>query len=249
MEIPLNIYNVLPTTFYTLAIIGLVCCFMMPFLVVLFSLMPKIGAKLVHFVMWVGSKLRIVKNPTETTIKTIKNVIHNATCLKKICKNPLVFILSFFISFLEHAANVTMAFCVLKAFGYDIFQTVNGVATDVGLIKEWLQVAQICILIFASITFIPTPGNSGAADLSFFLLFEVGLYAGLAFPAMVVWRGFSFYSYIVIGFVFATLKKKADHNREQQMQLTEAADGFIAGNAASQNDDGVETVDDGGQNE
>ena len=249
LEIPLNIYNVLPTTFYTLAIIGLVCCFMMPFLVVLFSLMPKIGAKLVHFVMWVGSKLRIVKNPKETTIKTIKNVIHNATCLKKICKNPLVFILSFFISFLEHAANVTMAFCVLKAFGYDIFQTVNGVATDVGLIKEWLQVAQICILIFASITFIPTPGNSGAADLSFFLLFEVGLYAGLAFPAMVVWRGFSFYSYIVIGFVFATLKKKADHKREQQMQLTETADGFIAGNAASQNDDGVETVDDGGQNE
>ena len=66
---------------------------------------------------------------------------------------------------------------------------------------------------------------------------------------MVVWRGFSFYSYIVIGFVFATLKKKADHKREQQMQLTETADGFIAGNAASQNDDGVETVDDGGQNE
>lgn len=245
LEIPLNIYNVLPTTFYTLAIIGLICCFMMPFLVLLFSLMPKIGAKLVHFVMWVGSKLRIVKNPKETTIKTIKNVIHNATCLKKICKNPLVFILSFLLSFLEHAASVSMAFFVLKAFGYGT----TGALVDVPLTKQWLQVAQICILIFASITFIPTPGNSGAADLSFFLLFEVGLFAGLAFPAMVIWRGFSFYSYIIIGFVFATLKKKADHKREQQMQLTETTDGFIAGDSASQSNDSVETVDDGGQNE
>ncbi|MBR2449287.1 MAG: flippase-like domain-containing protein [Clostridia bacterium] len=249
LDIPLNLYNVLPTTFYTLAIIGLICCFMMPFLVVLFSLMPKIGAKLVHFIMWVGSKLRIVKNPKETTIKTVKNVIHNATCLKKICKNPLVFILSFLVSFLEHAASVSMAFFVLKAFGYDITQTINGVTTDVGLVKEWLQVAQICILIFASITFIPTPGNSGAADLSFFLLFEVGLYAGLAFPAMVIWRGFSFYSYIIIGFIFATLKKKADHKREQMELQAVSSDGFISGQGEQKTNLESSTKNNNGQNE
>ncbi len=244
LDIPLNIYNVLPTTFYTLAIIGLICCFIMPFLVVLFSLMPKIGAKLVHLVMWVGSKLRIVKNPKETTIKTVKNVIHNATCLKKICKNPLVFILSFLVSFLEHAASVSMAFFVLKAFGYGT----TGALADVSMTKQWLQVAQICILIFASVTFIPTPGNSGAADLSFFLLFEVGLYAGLAFPAMVIWRGFSFYSYIIIGFIFATLKKKADHKREQMELQAVSSDGFISEQSEQTNvESPTENID--GQNE
>ena len=235
LEIPLNIYNVLPTTFYTLAIFGLICCFMMPSLVVIFSLMPRIGAKLVHFVMWVGNKLRIVKNPKETTIKTVKNVVHNASCLKKICKNPIVFITCFLLSFLEHAATVSMAFFVLKAFGYGT----TGALIDVNITKQWLQVAQICILIFASVTFIPTPGNSGAADLSFFLLFEVGLFAGLAFPAMLIWRCFSFYSYIIIGFVFATLKKKADQKRNQQTLAF--SDGFISDN--SQNEDESETVD------
>ena len=221
LEIPLNIYALWPTTFSTLAIIGLACCFVMPFLVMLFSLMPKIGAKLVHFVMWIGGKLRIVKSPKETTIKTVKNVIHNATCLKKICANPLVFISSFLISFLEHFASTSIAFFVLKAFGYEI--------ADVSLTKEWLQVMQICIILFASVTFIPTPGNSGAADLSFFLLFEVGLYAGFAFPAMVVWRIFCFYSYIIIGFVFATLKKRADLKQEALMVKLAEPSGFMAG--------------------
>ena len=67
----------------------------------------------------------------------------------------------------------------------------------------------------SAISFIPTPGNSGAADLSFFLLFEAVLVSGLAFPAMVVWRLFSFYSTIIIGFLFATFKKKSDLKKQK----------------------------------
>ncbi len=227
LEIPLNIYALWPTTFLTLSIIGVACCFIMPFLVTLFSLMPKIGAKLVHFVMWIGGKLRIVKSPKETTIKTVKNVAHNASCLKKICSNPLVFIASFLISFLEHFASTSIAFFVLKAFGYEI--------VGVPFVKEWLQVIQICLILFAAVTFIPTPGNSGAADLSFFLLFEVGLFAGLAFPAMLVWRGFCFYSYIVIGFLFATLKKRSDLKQEAMMANLAPPDGFMAGDSDIEN--------------
>ena len=88
----------------------------------------------------------------------------------------------------------------------------KGFGLDLGLpfISEWIIICSICFILFASITFIPTPGNSGAADLSFFLLFEAVLFAGLAFPAMLVWRLFSFYSTIIVGFTFATLKKKSD---------------------------------------
>lgn len=230
-NIPLNIYALLPTTFLTLAIIGLICCLVMPLLVTIFSLTPKIGTRLVHFVMWIGGKLRLVKNPKETTLKTIKNVVHNATCLKKICSNPIVFISSFLVSFLEHLASVSIAFFVLRAFGYGTTGTLEGVST----FTKWVQVAQICIILFASVAFIPTPGNSGAADLSFFLLFEVGLYAGLAFPAMATWRLFCFYSYIIIGFVFATLKKRADNKKEALLQTQ--TDGFIDGEASTNIDE------------
>ena len=111
------------------------------------------------------------------------------------------FLSLFLLSFLENISSVSIAFFVLKGFGLDL---------GLSFITEWIIICSICFILFASITFIPTPGNSGAADLSFFLLFETVLFAGLAFPAMLVWRLFSFYSTIILGFTFATLKKKAD---------------------------------------
>ena len=81
-------------------------------------------------------------------------------------------------------------------------------------VKGWLQICQLGAMLLLSVSFIPTPGNSGAADLSFYVLFAVGLPAGFAFPAMVVWRLISFYSYIIIGFIFATLKKRSDLKKQ-----------------------------------
>ena len=198
---PSALYGIFSPAFYTLTIIGLGCCIFVPSLVVFFSLLPRIGAKLVYFVIRVGKKLRIVKKPQETLQKTIKTVVHNSHCLKKIASKPLLFLSLFILSFLENLANVSIAFFVLKGFGLDLGLT---------FITEWLIICSICFILFASITFIPTPGNSGAADLSFFLLFETVLFAGLAFPAMLVWRLFSFYSTIILGFTFATLKKRSD---------------------------------------
>ena len=76
----------------------------------------------------------------------------------------------------------------------------------------------------AGLTHIPTPGNSGAADLSFYVLFSTGLTtAGLAFPAMVVWRILSFYSLIIIGFIFTTVYKK-HHKKPEFAELNEDSD-------------------------
>ena len=194
-----------PAIVNVVAIIGLCCCLFMPLLVVVFSMLPKVGAKLVHVVMKLGAKLRIIKNPKETTMKTIKTVVHNSHCIKKIATSPLLFSSTFLLSFLEHIANTSIAFFCLKTFGYP-----TGITTSSSFIIEWLQVISICLILYSSISFIPTPGNSGAADLSFFVLFAVGLASGLAFPAMVTWRIMSFYSTLIIGFSFATLKKRAD---------------------------------------
>lgn len=214
LEIAANVYGIFPNTIRLFAIIGLSMCTLMPLLVIVFCLTPRIGAMGVNFVMWLGGKLRIVKKPRETTMKTIKNVIHNAECLKKICRKPITFILSFILSFIEHLANASLAFFILKAFGYDVVSTINGVEVDVTVMKEWLQTVQISLILLASISFIPTPGNSGAADLSFYNFFEVGLKAGLAFPATLIWRCFCFYSHIVVGFVFATMKKRSDYKKD-----------------------------------
>ena len=85
----------------------------------------------------------------------------------------------------------------------------------------YVQISQLFLMLLLAISFIPTPGNSGAADLSFYMLFAIGLPVGFAFPAMVVWRILSFYSYIIIRYVFATTKKRSDTKKEQKVQKAE----------------------------
>jgi len=210
-DAPNYLIGVFPPAFYTLTIIGLFCCLFVPSLVILFSMLPRVGAKLVYLVIKIGTKLRIVKKPQETLQKTIKTVVHNSHCLKKIASKPLIFLSLLLLSFLENIASTSIAFFVLKGFGFDI--------ASLSFIAEWAIICTFSFVLFASITFIPTPGNSGAADLSFFLLFEAVLFSGLAFPAMLVWRLFHFYSTIILGFTFATLKKKSDLKKAKKQTI------------------------------
>ena len=211
-----KIYYSFPPTFKVLAIIGLSFCMLLPILVILFSLLPKFGAKIVHFVMFIGGKLRIIKKPKETEYKTVKNIIHNSQCLKKIFSRPLAATACFLLSLLEQVASVSIAYFSLKTFGFGTLS-----AKSVPPLLEWAQIAQLVTLLNFAVSFIPTPGNSGAADLSFYLLFSSSLAAGMSFPAMSVWRLLAFYSYIIIGFIFATLKKRADKRKEIYPELPE----------------------------
>lgn len=210
---PLTLINAFPPVFYVLTIVGLCCCMFVPLMVVLFSMLPRVGARLVYFVIKLGTKLRIIKEPEKTLQSTIKTVVHNSHCLKKIAVKPFLFITLLVFSFLENIANVSIAFFVLKGFGLNL---------GLPFMQEWLIIASICFILYASITFIPTPGNSGAADLSFFILFESVLFAGLAFPAMMVWRLFSFYSTIILGFLFVILKKRADKKSAKLNNTTQS---------------------------
>ena len=207
LNIPNDFMVQFPALFNVLAIIGLSTCFLMPFLVVLFSLLPKVGAKLVGLFACLGGKFRFLKDPKKTAFRTLKTIIHNARCIKKFAQSPFALIATFVLSLIETSAMCSIAYFSLKFFGYD--------NPDAGGFLEWLQILQLSVILYAAISFIPTPGNSGAADLSFYLLFSVGLtVAGLAFTAMAVWRILSYYSYIVIGFIFTTANKKRNHKLE-----------------------------------
>ncbi len=202
-----ELYGTFPITFTVMAIVGLVLCFITPFLIFIFCLMPRFGALLVHFAIFIGGKLRLIRNPKKTTYKFIKNIVHNTQCLKKIFTKPIPAILCFILSFCEHIASASIAYFALKTFGFN--------SGESNVVLEWIQIVQIVMMLTYAISFIPTPGNAGAADLSFYLLFSTSLAAGLAFPAMVLWRMMGFYSFIVIGFTFATLKKRSDHRKER----------------------------------
>ncbi|MDY6367222.1 MAG: lysylphosphatidylglycerol synthase transmembrane domain-containing protein [Clostridia bacterium] len=195
----------------TLAIAGLILGFLMPLTVVTFCFFPRVGAFFVKIAIWFGSKLRIVKNPKLTTQKTMRTVINNATCLKKISTNPLVFISSFLMGMCEQLALLSIAYFTLRFFGFDM--------VGVGGFMEWMQMIEVCVILQAAVSFFPTPGNSGAADLSFYFLFETGLKrGGFTFPAMITWRLLSYYSILIIGFIFLTVKKATEKKHGLPLQ-------------------------------
>lgn len=207
LKIPDLMISAIPTVISAVAIFGLCLAASVPFFTILFSFNPKIGAKIVDFVFFIGGKLKIVKSPEKSREKTVNSIVSNANCLKRLSRMPVLFTAETVLSFAEQLANCSIAYFTLKFFGFN-WNAQSGIA-------EWLQVVQLCFILYAAISFIPTPGNSGAADLSFYLLFDTGLgisadiaYGGLAFPAMLVWRFFSFYIYIIIGFIFTAIDKK-----------------------------------------
>lgn len=207
LGIPENMVAAIPRIISIIATVGLLLAFSVPLFVILFSFNSKVGEKLVTFVFFLGKKLKIVKNPAASKTKTLKSLTTNANCLKKLATNPVVFALDFLMSFGEQLSLCSIAYFTLKFFGFD-WSSRTG-------FTEWLQVVQLCFILYAAISFIPTPGNSGAADLSFYLLFDTGLglsgtnvYGGLAFPAMIVWRFLSFYSFIIIGFIYTAIARK-----------------------------------------
>ncbi|MBR2871267.1 MAG: flippase-like domain-containing protein [Clostridia bacterium] len=211
LDIPSEMIGVMPTILNIVAIVGLSFSLIMPVIIILFSLLPRFTSKLVAGVLHIGNKLHIIKNPKATAMKTYKTVIHNSRCIKKIASRPVVFISTFLMSFLEHICGTSIAYFVLCFFGFNWG----------GGMVEWLQVVQLCFLINVAISIIPTPGNAGAADLSFYLLFKTGLglsaglqVSGYAFPAMITWRILSFYSTIIIGFAFTNLKKRSDRRKK-----------------------------------
>ena len=64
---------------------------------------------------------------------------------------------------------------------------------------EPFDVLTMVFFVYACVTVVPTPGNAGAAEGAFYLLFQSLSQANL-FWAMLVWRFFVFYLFIIIGF-------------------------------------------------
>ena len=198
----------LPTGLNVMATVGLAGCLLMPTLVITFCFLPKIGAAIVKLIVFLGAKFKFIKEPEKQKLKFTKSILQNSRSLKKLAKSPLVLIVSILISFAESLALASICYFTLRFFGFDI--------PTMGGFMEWVMLVQICLILYAAISFIPTPGNSGAADLSFYVVFSSALAkTSSAFVAMLSWRILSFYSFIIIGFIFTSISRRIMRRRNK----------------------------------
>lgn len=196
--------EIVPIYIQIVAYFGAVCYIAVPLFLVTFSFFPKSGYKVIAWGVKVLAKLRICKNPDKWIAKGNSAIDNNKKNMAIIFRSKRVLILGTLLSFVLNIALCSMPYFALMLFP-DALKAAN-LTPSLGL---WFDVTRIAFFIYCAITLVPTPGNSGAADGTFYGLFRSILVTvvGASFTCMMVWRIFSFYSYLLLGIIVLICNK------------------------------------------
>lgn len=193
-----SIYMTNPALFVA-AWLGLLFFAFWPVLVFGVNFFPKPTEKFIKFFVKILAKVRIVKNREKALIKVEEEVHEYVKSVKMILKTKWLFLKLILLAVMYQVLTMAIPFFVLAAFG--------GGVPLVGCFV-------LTVAVTSAVYFIPTPGNSGAAEGTFFIVFSA-LSSGYVFWAMLVWRFFSYYIYVIIG-VLIYLKMQIEKKRKNK---------------------------------
>ena len=165
------------------ACFGLIFYAFWPVTVMIATFLPKATAELINNIVRFLAKIHVVKDPKKTTKKVEYEVNEYAKCVRLILKTKGLFLKAVLMSVSFHILISMIPFFVLTAFGGNV---------------DFLPCFVTTVAVTSAVYFIPTPGNSGAAEGTFYVVFSA-LSSGYIFWAMLVWRFFSYYIYILMG--------------------------------------------------
>ena len=196
------------------AIVGLVFYAFIPACIIFFAVAPNVLEAIVGWGTRVLGKMHILKNPQKTEANAIQSLKSYTDALRSFGRHKGQILVIFLLSLVYQLAFMCMPYYVLHFFG-----------ASVGFIECFCQV----VYIYAAITIVFTPGNSGAAEASFYMVFGT-LSGGAVFWGMLVWRVLCYYSWIVLGAIVQV--KDRISQRKIDAAAEAAAEGVSAEAAA-----------------
>lgn len=164
--------------------IGFICYVALPLCIMVFTWNYSFAQKVGAFFIRLFAKMKIVKDPDATTEKLHRVLDQYSTIFKDLMHRKLLTVAVLGLSMLYHFLVCCMPYFVIHAFGGTF-----------GFMQSFVTT----IAIYTAITFIPTPGNSGAAEGSFYLVFSSLSDNIPTFYPMIIWRLFSYYSFVLLG--------------------------------------------------
>jgi len=176
------------TAITVLCIIGLVINAAIPFALLFCSVMPKTAEKVATFVAKIAKALHLTKDVDTFKHKLTDNISDYTECIKYfVKKSKMRMLLGIILSILYFMALYTIPYCTIRMSGN----------SNIG----WGEMFALCVICYTSVAILPTPGNSGGAELSFRAIFARFLSGGTLFWAIMSWRLFSYYLSIFVGIV------------------------------------------------
>ncbi|MBQ1332338.1 MAG: flippase-like domain-containing protein [Lachnospiraceae bacterium] len=163
--------------------IGIVCYSLFPTVILFFTFFPAFSERLTLLITGLLARLRIVKDRDEAEERFVGHVRGYCESLRGLIRHVSLLLAVLGLALVYQAALMCVPFFVVRAFGGDV---------------PFVQCFVTTVTIYAAITFIPTPGNAGAAEGVFYAVFS-SLSGGHVFWAMLVWRFIIYYVYIVYG--------------------------------------------------
>lgn len=171
-----------------LCIIGWIINSMLMFVVLILTINQRVGKKVVVFVLKFLQKIKIIKNYEKRYNQVVKIVSDFQITIKNYAKSKKEFFKLLISSMLFLLMNYSIAFFVY--------------CTMVGYV-DWDMLGLVLLLstlIEMASSFMPLPGGTGVMELTFTALFAT-VFANNAMLtwALLIWRFFSYYSYLLQG--------------------------------------------------
>ena len=185
------------------AIVGLIFYAFVPMCIIFFAVAPRTLESIVRSCTKLLYKIRIIKNADKAVEKAVGSLQSYSDALRNFGKNIKMLVLIFVISLVYQIAFMSLPFFVLHIFG-----------STIDFVTCFFRV----VYIYAAITIIFTPGNSGAAEASFYMVFN-SLSGGAVFWGMLVWRALCYYSWIVCGAIIQFRERIAERESKRWHKL------------------------------
>lgn len=199
-------------TFKAVAYVGLALSVIVPFSLISFSLLPKATNRLIAATVNLLWRLKLVRHMDKVMNKVIHTLQGYQQSLIVLAKSKSTVVFTYVFSILYWLFLGMIPYYVIKSFGVNV---------------SWYDSLTLTMYTYAAISFVPTPGNAGAAEFAFVMIFPF-LTKNYMFWVMMLWRLSSYYFSILVGLpiiIYDGMKNHYARNSEENLLPKEETDG------------------------
>ncbi len=163
--------------------------------VLFLSVSKKVGPSCAIGILKLLAKIKIVKDYRKSFVKVMHTVRDYVSIMKQFMSNIWIALSMLVLSFICFILTYSMPFVVYATF----------VPLDANWFSAYVQLFTMAVVCDMACCFMPLPGAAGMAELSFATLFgeffgKAG-YGNIAVWALLLWRVFTYYGYLIQGLV------------------------------------------------